>query len=381
MGFCVKELGFNGIFSGLLGYNDTKKYKVGGCDLGFPLYDSTCDTLYLLFGDSFQENNFSYDWRSNTMCQIKEITDNGRIIVDHFLNSLENKAYVLSEGHHVDEYEMTRIPTGAVEINGIFYFYYFSMCSWNYSKDKMMNMGGLVKSLDKGQTWIKVNEISFLNDLEKPSAVELLNEDNLQKPLKDKINPEKKLNHYFTQIFPKIEGDYVYLFAEGEYRNQPLHMGRVKKEFIENYDEYEYLIAYENKKPIYQKGDEARRLMHEGKCVHVCPAAMGEMSVIFNPYLNKYCLFIVSDSPNVLNETKDHGLFMYYSDCIDGPYDEYIKICDYDDPRLNIEGMYAPMTHEKMMKNDGQDIYLLLSQWIPLYNPITVHIKFTKDEI
>ena len=87
----VKEVGFNGIFSGELGYNDTKQYKVGGCDLGFPLYDSVNDKLYLLFGDTFQENNFKYDWRSNSMFLVKELDKSGRIIVDHFLNNLETR--------------------------------------------------------------------------------------------------------------------------------------------------------------------------------------------------------------------------------------------------------------------------------------------------
>ena len=374
----VKEVGFNGIFSGELGYNDTKQYKVGGCDLGFPLYDSVNDKLYLLFGDTFQENNFKYDWRSNSMCLVKELDKSGRIIVDHFLNNLEQKAYALSEGHHIDEYEMTRIPTGAIEVNGVYYFYYFSMCCWKYEKDNMMNMGGLVKSLDQGKTWIKVNEVSFLNDLNKKSAQELLNEDNNHQPIKEKIDPRKKYNHYFTQIFPKLEGDYIYLFAESNYRSEPLKMGRVKKEHIEDYDEYEYLINYVDGQPIYQKGEKGRALMNEGKTVNACNAAMGEMSVIYNDYLNKYCLFLATHKPD-LSKEEDCGLYMFYSDKIDGPYNEYIKICDYSDSRLNIEGMYAPMTHEKLMRNKGKDIYLLLSQWIPLYNPITVHLSLEKE--
>ena len=374
----VKSLEFRGIFSGELGYNDTKQYKVGGCDLGFPLYDKINDKLYLLFGDTFQENNFQYDWRSNTMCLIKGVDEQGRIIVDHFLNHLENKAYVLSEGHHVDKMEMTRIPTGAIEVNGIYYFYYFSMCSWKNEPDNMMNMGGLVKSLDQGKTWIKVNEVSFLNDLDKESAVTLLNEDNEQKPISKKIDPKDKLNHSFTQIFPKEKDGYIYLFAEAGFRNNPLRIGRVKKEHIEDYDEYEYLIKYKDGEPIFKKGKEARLLMHEKKTDIACRAYMGEMSLIFNPYLNKYCLFIVTKKPDFEKED-DPGLYMFYSDKIYGPYNDYLKICSYDDARLNIEGMYAPMTHEKLMKEDGKVIHMLLSQWIPLYNPITVRLELEKD--
>ncbi|MBR1581898.1 MAG: DUF4185 domain-containing protein [Bacilli bacterium] len=370
----IKSVEFRGIFSGELSYNDTKAYKVGGCDLGFPLYDEKKDKLYLLFGDTFQENNFKYDWRSNTMCLIKEVTDEGRIIIDYFLNNLENKAYALSEGHHQDGFEMTRIPTGAIAANNNYYFYYFSMNNWKLPPDERMNMGGLVKSSDEGKTWEKVNEVSFLNDLEKESAEKLLNEDNNQKEIENKIDPKSKLNHSFTQVFPKKEGDYAYLFAESGYRNNPLRLGRVKLENIEKYEEYEYLVEFKDGKPIFKKGDEARLLMHNKKTPTICDGFMGEMSVIYNKYLNKYCLFTVTTHPE--KDKEDHGLFMYFSDTIYGPYKDYIKICSYDDPRFNIEGMYAPMTHEKLTKEDGKIVYLLLSQWIPLYNPIVMKIEF-----
>ena len=72
------------------------------------------------------------------------------------------------------------------------------------------------------------------------------------------------------------------------------------------------------------------------------------------------------------------GLYMFYSDNIYGPYNDYLKICAYDDARVNIEGMYAPMTHEKLMKKNGKELALLVSQWIPLYNPITIHLELEK---
>ncbi|MCQ2802538.1 MAG: DUF4185 domain-containing protein [Bacilli bacterium] len=378
MSIRVKTYEFNGIFSGELGYNDTKKYKVGGIDLGFPLYDKVSNKLYLLFGDTFQENNFKYDWRSNSMCLVKELNDKGQIIIDHFLNTLENKAHVLSEGHHKFKYEVTRIPTGAIEVNGVYYFYYFSMHQWKYAPNRRMNLGGLCKSIDQGKTWEKVNDVTFLNDLSKPIAIEIMNEDNNFKPIKKKIEPKSHLNHSFTQIFPYDGKDgYVYLFAEGGYRNNPLRLGRVKYEDIEKYSEYEYLIRYENGKAIFEKGDKARRMMHLGKVPNVCDANSGEMSLIYNEYLKKYCIFMTTDKPNEGNT--EAGLYMFMSDTLVGPYKDFIKIADKDDPKLAIVGMYAPMTHETLTKNNGKDVYLLLSQWIPLYNPITVHLEFEKN--
>ena len=375
----VKGIEFHGIFSGELSYNNTKQYKVGGCDLGFPLYDEKNDKLFLLFGDTFQENNFKYDWRSNTMCQVKEVDSQNRIIVDSFITYLDNMASPLSESHHTDQLEMTRIPTGAIAINDTYYFYYFSMCCWKYEPDNRMNLGGLVKSENHGKTWTKVNEITFLNDLDKESAKQILDEDNDQKPLHLNIDASSKLNHSFTQIFPKAEGDYIYLFAEAGYRNNPLRMGRVKKENIEKYEEYEYLVNYCNGEPVFEKGDKARLLMHEKKTPIVCPALMGEMSLIYNPYLKKYCLFTITKSKDYPKEEDEPGLYMFYSDKITGPYNDYVKICNENDSRINITGCYAPMTHEKFLLEGGKKTILLISQWIPLYNPITVSVEMEKD--
>lgn len=374
----VKGIEFHGIFSGELGYNDTKKYKVGGCDLGFPLYDEKRDKLFLLFGDTFQENNFKYDWRSNTMCLVKEVTSEGRILIDSYITCLDNMACSLSEAHHVDGFEMTRIPTGAIAIDDTYYFYYFSMCNWHNEKDNRMNLGGLVKSKNYGKSWEKVNEITFLNDLNKPSAIQLLDEDNSHQPLHLNIDPKKKLNHSFTQVFPKAQGDYVYLFGEADFRNYPLRLARVQKSKIEQYEEYEYLVKYENGEPIFEKGDKARLLTHEKKTPVVCPALCGEMSLIFNPYLNKYCLFTITKSKDYTKEEDEPGLYMFYSDKITGPYNDYVKICSYEDSRINIEGAYAPMTHEKLLLDNGKKIVLLISQWIPLYNPITITVELEK---
>ena len=376
----VKGIEFHGILSGELGYNDTKKHKVGGCDLGFPLYDSKRDKLFLLFGDTFQENNFKYDWRSNVMAEVKEVTPEGRIILDSYITHLDDMAKALSDGHHIDNLEMTRIPTGAIAVNDTYYFYYFSICSWKLEPDDRMNLGGLVKSENYGKTWVKVNEIAFLNDLNKQTTLQILDEDNNQEPLHLNINPESKLNHSFTQTFPKEEGEYIYLFGEAGFRNNPLRLARVLKQNIEKYDEYEYLVEYRGDEPIFQKGVEARLLAHNHKSPVVCPAAMGEMSLIYNPYLKKYCLFTITNKKNCEDEIEDPGLYMFYSDKITGPYNDYIKICSQTDSRINISGAYAPMTHEKFLLDGGKKIVMLISQWIPLYNPITILIELEKDD-
>ncbi len=58
--------------------------------------------------------------------------------------------------------ESSKIPTGAIEINGVMYMFFFSKAT-DVGKADRMNYGGCIKSTDHGNTWVKVNELSWAN--------------------------------------------------------------------------------------------------------------------------------------------------------------------------------------------------------------------------
>jgi hypothetical protein len=92
----------------------------------------------------------------------------------------------------------------------------------------------------------------------------------------------------------------------------------------------------------------------------------GELSVAYNKYLNKWLLFKIS-------EDKEQVL-CYQSDNIYGPYGKPIEIINNLDPRLPNDIIYAPLTHEKLFEEDGKIMNVLLSLWLPNYNPVVLRI-------
>ena len=65
---------------------------------------------------------------------------------------------------------------------------------------------------------------------------------------------------------------------------------------------------------------------------------------------------------------------MYAADNIYGPYGKAQVILENNDNRLPNSIIYAPLTHEKLTEEDGKVMNVLLSLWLPNYNPIVLRI-------
>ena len=59
------------------------------------------------------------------------------------------------------------------------------------------------------------------------------------------------------------------------------------------------------------------------------------------------------------------GVVIIMSDKIDGPYSEEILLIKQDDEHLPATkyGLYGGFTHDLMVKDNGQIIYFIVSQW------------------
>ena len=224
------------------------EYVVGGTDLGIPVYNSKNDTMYLFFGDTFQnEKNQTGYWRSNVVGLSKDYDLSDGLTFDSFLAGSSGIAKAVIDGHHADGFEMTKIPTGAVEVDGVLYMFYFSIRTWNPNS---MNYGGAVKSTDNGETWERVYDMTWVDHDEggySADIARLVNEDIDLQENGGNIDIAGRAGNTFTQIFP-IDGKdgYIYILGEGKYRQGGIRMGRVKKENIEVFEEYEYFNGIEN---------------------------------------------------------------------------------------------------------------------------------------
>ena len=137
----IERVEVKGFLTGKNSRNDTlNRFRVGGTDLGMPLYNSITNEMFLAFGDTFSdpfgpdrpELNFKRRWRSNTFAKIKlaDSYEDGIEILDYLKSGNTNIAKAIIQGHHTldcQNIEVTKIPTGLIEVNGTLYMFYFSL--------------------------------------------------------------------------------------------------------------------------------------------------------------------------------------------------------------------------------------------------------------
>ena len=160
---------------------------------------------------------------------------------------------------------------------------------------------------------------------------------------------------------------YIYLFGECGYRKRGIKLARVLKENIEKFNEYEYMIDTDDvSNPIWVKGKEGLDLQKKNVNSYLIPNPSGELSVVYNKYLNKWLLFKISED--------GHQVLCYKSNNVYGPYEKPLEVIKNTDFKLPNSIIYAPLTHEKLFEEDGKIMNVLLSQWLPDYNPVVLRI-------
>jgi len=361
------------------------RFDVGGTDLGIPMYNSNNDKMYVWFGDTFSDQgSFTGNWRSNVCLLSSDWDLSGGLHFDGALIDTEGRARAIIQGHQRDYYEMTKIPTGAIEVNGTLYMFYFSRYSWANPKKYSMNYGGCVKSEDDGETWERVYDISWIDHIEDPGEMhlglpaaelkELVNKDVNNVPGGENIELEDHFGYYFTQIFPVDGKDgYVYILGLGGYREEGIKLGRVLKKNIESFESYEYFNGLdEAEKPIWLKGSKGCRIVCENPESFIVKDGCSENSLMYNEYLQKW----------VLGYRTEEGLVMRTADNIWGEYGEKMSILSRSEVKdLCPEGkqqisIYSNYMHEKWTEENGKVMYIVYSQYEPLYNSSLLRLEW-----
>lgn len=370
----IKNLGFA---TGQYSPGQSHLIGVGGCDLGFPVYVEEINQFQFYFGDTFSSTtSHTGMWRSNVIgtCPDTEDLSDG-ITLEEFVCSDAGYIKCPINGHHDNNgaNEITKIPTGIIDVDGTIYMYYFSMHDWNAPQDNMMNYGGCIKSTDYGKTWARVYDLTWVNPEcrnSKEKIQGLINEDVFNTPNVGKINIEDHYGFDATQIFPLDGKDgYIYLFCEGGYRNHGVKLGRVLKQNIEVFEEYEYFTGTYNSEgeAVYKKGKNGLAFIRNKSVTELVSVAFGEMSAFYNAYLKKWC---------IMTCTSGYAM-MYTADKIDGPYKQKITLFPGNDNRIVPNGaFYAPLSMEALQKENGKKMYMLCSTWLPAYNPSFIEITF-----
>lgn len=364
-------------------------YMVGGTDEGFPCWDETRGRYYMFFGDTFRYGNHTGYWRSNVMAWSDDLKlSDGLDIKGWKIDESTGRASPVIDGLHQNFLEETKIPTGSICIDGVLYMFYFSKVSWDSSVPpaQSMNYGGCVKSTDGGLTWERVPDLTWADHCEdNPNKPMQATVDNIEYVMDLDVNGF--LGNYgidivhhegyrFTQNYPLDGKDgYIYIYGQGGFRTSYVSLARVKKENFEIFDEYEYLIDYdENNEPIWKKGREGLDILHDydfyGDDKGFVYRYKGwEMSVSYNAYLGKWCFFMPCTYDGL-------GIYMAVADKPYGPFPrQNYKIISDTDPIFLEPNIYAPMTLEQWQEKNGQTFYMFVSCWKPVYTPHLLKVE------
>jgi len=424
--------------------NTRLKYGFGGTDLGLPVYDSTRNRTLIFFGDTFKyidqdsaDNSFpdtdhdNKHWLSNVMAVSTDTNLGNGLTFDSFYTSDSSapitnllngslpsgkKVKAVFEGKH-NNIEITKIPTGGVEINGTIYVFYFSKKTWDFRADSM-NYGGCVKSTDGGSTWTRVNALSWANhasgtnsafsDLvnsgNSASTIQtLLNQDINNNSINAGINIAEHEGYFFTQIYPVKHGQYVYLLGEGGYRTTGVKLARVRQANFENFASYEYFTGIDsNNNPIWVQGTAGLSLLNNKNDTGYIfgsdsltdrNSGCGELSCMYNEYLGKW-MVVYLRSTEAKPEGEYGGIMYRLADNIWGPYtdaSDSFRIFKYGDAQKlpkDKNGNYAYSIYggfisPQWVEEGGQVIYALVSQYESdgpiLYTSNLVKITFNPN--
>lgn len=312
-------------------------HGVGGTDLGMP-FTLPDGRIMMMFGDTFSGENKAGFWNSNFMAITSDFNLSDGLVFDELVVRENGMIKPFAQGAHQDDnehdksVEVTKIPTGGISVNGEVYIYYMSVRWWGPSSSWNVTYNQCVKAGRDEQGNLDFTNFQDVEGLR-------WNDDEL---------------FYAGQIYPveeKNHPDYIYFLMTAGGRHNGSAMMRVKKEHIENKDEYEYLTAQD----VWTKGDEGIDLLHTNPYFVINGKTL-EPNLCYNPYLGKY--LSINRGPN------GSGTALYASSNITGPYEAYEFLTPFDHPEIDAGNGYGFFLHESFMDHGGQRMYTQVSRWI-----------------
>ncbi len=151
------------IITGAESINETEaRYQIKGTDLGIMWTDER-GRILAAFGDTFgagwggSSTGFgdpaTNDWRSNTLARSSDRNPADGMSFDNFVTDRPGHAKELLPSLKQNGVEMTKIPTGGVNINGRDYMAYMSVRQFTTPGEWITNYSGIAYSDNGGQTW------------------------------------------------------------------------------------------------------------------------------------------------------------------------------------------------------------------------------------
>ncbi len=320
----VKQIGQ---LTGQPSMNNTGRVNVYGTDLGSMFLHSD-GRVYFLFGDTFGppgRPGASGDWRSNTMAYTTDFTASDGITFDGWITGASGQARALIEGRHDPNDgsgEVTKIPTAGWSIQGRQFLWFMSVKQWKKPGRWEVNYSEIAYSDDDGNRW-------------------------------SRSGTRWPGNSNFIQVAVAEQSGYVYFWGVPAGRFGGVKLARVLPPDVLNKAAYRYYTG---------TGWSAS----ETEGVLVVDPPVGELSVSWNPYLQRWIMMYLNESTAriELREAREP----------EGPWSAPWEIASARD----YPALYGAFMHGKFVENNGETVYFLMSRFGP-YNVFLMQVKFRRN--
>jgi len=304
--------------------NTTDRFAVAGTDLGsmFNLDDRT----YFVFGDTFGSRPAGMtggggdDWRSNVLAVSTDADPSDGITFDRFIADDADHANELIPSRKQTGLEITTIPTHGIAVGASMYLYFMSVNNWGPAGVWEANHSGVARSADGGETW------EVLDGLEWEGESNFI-----------QVSPAKIANDDGTTDI------YFWGIPAGRFGGAKLM--KVPENEIERLSSYRYFSGIDEDGSATWSAD-------IGDASVVVDDAVGELSVVWNRYLERWIMTYLSGEGGVVMR---EGINPW------GPWGEPISVAT----QTSHPGLYGPFMNPRYVENDGETIYFSLSRWDP----------------
>lgn len=255
------------VLTGAASINATEvRYQVKGTDLGIMWTDDR-GRILAAFGDTFGPawagissgfaNPTRIDWRSNTLARSTDRNPTEGMSFT-FVTDRPGHAKELLPSLKRDGVEMTKIPTGGINVAGRDYLAYMSVRSFTKPGHWITNYGGIAYSDDGGQSWQDVP------DTHRPNTA--------------------ALDEKFQMIAYARRDGFVYAFGTPNGRFGNAHVARVPEQRMLDQSAYEYWNG-----KTWQRGDSEL-------AAPIVAGPVGEISVRYDEVLHSWEMMYLDES-------------------------------------------------------------------------------------
>jgi hypothetical protein len=254
------------VITGAKSINATEaRYAIKGTDLGIMWTDER-GRILAAFGDTFGPGwagitagfakPATIDWRSNTLGRSTDRNPADGMSFDNFVTDQPGHAKELLPSLKRDGVEMTKIPTGGINVDGRNYLAYMSIRSFTKPGHWITNYSGVAYSDDSGQTW-----------KDAPSA---------------RRENTAALDGKFQMIAYARGDGFVYAFGTPNGRFGNAHLARVPEHQLLDNSAYEYWTG-----TGWQHGDSTI-------AAPIVAGPVGELSVRYDPVLKSWQMMTIT---------------------------------------------------------------------------------------